>query len=178
MTDDPRRQQDRPQVNSPKLIPALKALGGLCAAALLLIAPQPAFSQGRLDAHYEATLAGIPVGKGAWTIDIGDDQFTAAASGGTAGLLKAFAGGSGTGAAQGRVVGGALVTTNYSASTTTSKKTEAIRMVLLNGNIREYAIEPEPPVDRTGCPSPTRIAAASTIRCRAPCCGCRVTAIR
>ena len=69
----------------------------------------PASAQGRLDAHYEATLAGIPVGRGAWTIDIADDQFSAAASGGTAGLLKAFAGGSGTGAAQGRVVNGALV---------------------------------------------------------------------
>ena len=75
----------------------------LCAAALLLlVALPPAFAQGRLDAHYEATLSGIPVGRGAWTIDISDDQFSASASGGTAGLLKAFSGGSGTGAAQGR----------------------------------------------------------------------------
>jgi hypothetical protein len=61
--------------------------------------------------------------------------------------LKAFAGGSGTGAAQGRVVNGALVSTNYSATTTTSKKSEAIRIVMSNGNVKEYAIEPEPPVD-------------------------------
>jgi hypothetical protein len=114
---------------------------------LLLAHPHSVLAQGRLDARYEATLAGIPVGKGAWTIDISDDQFTAAASGGTAGLLKAFAGGTGTGAAQGRVVNGALVATNYSASTTTSKRTETIRMILSGGNIREYAIEPEPPVD-------------------------------
>jgi|GraSoi_2013_20cm_1033751.scaffolds.fasta_scaffold07375_1 hypothetical protein len=120
----------------------------LCAGALLLLAAlPPAFAQGRLDAHYEATLAGIPVGRGAWTIDISDDQFSASASGGTAGLLKAFSGGSGTGAAQGRVVNGLPVATNYSASTTTSKKTEAIRMVLSNGNVREYGIEPAPPVD-------------------------------
>ncbi len=39
------------------------------------------------------------------------------------------------------------VATNYSASTTTSKKTEAIHMVLSNGNVREYGIEPAPPVD-------------------------------
>jgi hypothetical protein len=126
----------------------LRLLGGLCAGALLLLAhPHSVLAQGRLDARYEATLAGIPVGKGAWTIDISDDQFTAAASGGTAGLLKAFAGGTGTGAAQGRVVNGALVSTNYSASTTTSKKTEVIRMILSGGNVREYGIEPEPPVD-------------------------------
>jgi Protein of unknown function (DUF3108) len=127
---------------------ALRALGGLCAGACVLLAAQaPALAQGRLDARYEATLAGIPVGKGAWTVDIAEDQFTATASGGTAGLLKAFAGGSGTGASQGRVVNGALVATNYSASTTTSKKSEAIHMVLANGNIKEFAIEPEPPVD-------------------------------
>jgi hypothetical protein len=126
----------------------LRLWGGLCAGAWLLLAqPHVAVAQGRLDARYEATLAGIPVGKGAWTIDISDDQFSAAASGGTAGLLKAFAGGTGTGAAQARVVNGTLVSTNYSASTTTSKKTEVIRMILSGGNVREYGIEPEPPVD-------------------------------
>jgi Protein of unknown function (DUF3108) len=126
--------------------PALRVSASLCAGAFLLLATLPSASaQGRLDAHYEATLSGIPVGKGAWTIDISDDQFSASASGGTAGLLKAFSGG--TGAAQGRVVNGFPVATNYSASTTTSKKTEAIHMVLSNGNVREYGIEPEPPVD-------------------------------
>jgi hypothetical protein len=136
-------------LNSPGLRDvALRVLGSLSAFGLLLVAlPHAVFAQGRLDARYEATLAGIPVGKGAWTIDIGDDQFSASALGGTSGILKAFTGGSGTGAAQGRVVNGALVSTNYSASTTTSKKTEAIHMVLANGNVKEYGIEPEPPVD-------------------------------
>jgi Protein of unknown function (DUF3108) len=133
---------------SPRLVPsALRVLGGVCTGACLLLAAPSALAQGKLDARYEATLAGIPVGKGAWTIDIADDAFSAAASGGTSGLLKAFAGGSGTGAAQGRVVNGALVSSNYSATTTTSKKSEAIRIVLSNGNVKEYAIEPEPPVD-------------------------------
>jgi hypothetical protein len=127
----------------------LRALLGLAASVMLpsLLLPGSALAQGKLDARYEATLAGIPVGKGAWTVDISDDQFSAAASGGTSGILKAFASGSGTGASQGRVVNGALVGLNYTASTTTSKKTEAIHMVLANGNVKEYGIEPEPPVD-------------------------------
>ncbi len=37
--------------------------------------------------------------------------------------------------------------TNYTASTTTSKKTETIHIVLSNGNVKEFGIEPEPPVD-------------------------------
>src|SRR6202048_1828123 len=153
MTDRSRLPEDRRSVPtnrriSPRLVPlALRVLGGLCTGACLLLAAPSAFAQGKLDARYEAPVAGIPVGRGAWTIEIADDQFSAAASGGTSGLLKAFAGGSGTGAAQGRVVNGALVSTNYSATTTTSKKSEAIRIVLSNGNVKEYAIEPEPPVD-------------------------------
>ncbi len=134
---------------SPRLaVPALRVLGGLFAAVVVLAGGTPtASAQGRLDAHYEATLAGIPVGKGSWAIEILDDQFSAAAQGGTSGILKAFAGGSGTGAAQGRVVNGALVATNYQATTTSSKKSEAIHMVLANGNIKEFGIDPEPPVD-------------------------------
>jgi Protein of unknown function (DUF3108) len=133
---------------SPRLAQAaLRAMGGLCALAFAWLAPVPAAAQGRLEAQYEASLAGIPIGKGAWVIDIADDQFSASASGGTAGLLKAFTGGSGTGASQGRVVGGALVSTNYSATTTTAKKSEAIHMVLANGTVKEYGIDPEPPVD-------------------------------
>ena len=137
----------------------LRALGGLGAVAFLFAAPpHAALAQGRLDAKYEATLAGIPVGKGAWTIEISDDQFSASAFGGTAGLLKAFTAGSGTGAAQGRVVNGALVSTNYNATIGTSKYTQAIRMVLANGTVKESAIEPEPPVD------PDRIPVTETHR--------------
>jgi len=110
-------------------------------------AQTPVHAQAHLDAQYEATLSGIPVGRGSWTIDIGDDQFTASAFGGTTGLLKAIANSSGTGAAQGRVVNGALVATNYSASTTTSKRTEAIHITLANGNVKESGIDPTPPVD-------------------------------
>ena len=126
---------------------ALRVLGGVFAGAFLLLAPHSAAAQGRLDAQYEATLSGLPVGKGAWTIDISDDQFSASAIGGTSGILKTFAAGSGTGASQGRVVNGTPVATSYQASTTTPKKTENIHMVLVGGNIKEYGIVPEPPVD-------------------------------
>jgi len=104
-------------------------------------------SGGKLEAKYEASLAGIPVGKGGWAIDITDDQFSAAASGGTAGLLKAFAGGSGSGQSVGRVVAGTLVPSNYTATTSSSKKSETIKMLITPGYIKDYSIEPEPPVD-------------------------------
>src|SRR5260370_12057943 len=134
MADRSRLPEDRRSVPtnrmiSPRLVPlALRVLGGLCTGACLLLAAPSAFAQGKLDARYEATLAGIPVGKGAWTIEIADDAFFAAASGGTSGLLKAFAGGSGTRAAQGRGVTGALPSTNYSPPPTTRPKTRPTRI--------------------------------------------------
>src|ERR1700738_2671480 len=157
MTAHTRAQQDRPSVTTHSMISprpvALRVWGGLFALALMLLAaPHSASAQGKLDAHSEATLAGIPVGKRAWTIDISDDQFSASAVGGTSGLLKAFAGGTGTGAAQGRIVAGALVPTDYSASTSSSKKTEAVHIVLVNGNVKEFGIEPQPPVDADRIP--------------------------
>jgi uncharacterized protein DUF3108 len=121
--------------------------GAFALLAVAIATPGPAVAQGRLEARYEVTLAGIPVGKGTWVIDISDDQYSAAASGGTTGLLKAFASGSGTGAAQGRVVNGALVPITYSATTTSSKKSETIRMALSGGNVKDFAIDPAPPVD-------------------------------
>src|ERR1700733_1708625 len=89
-----RLSMDRPLVTTQSMIlplptkAALRALLG--AVALWWPAPQAALAQGHLDAQYEATLAGIPVGKGAWTIDIGEDQFSAGASGGTSGRLQAL----------------------------------------------------------------------------------------
>ena len=84
-----RRPRDFSLVTTPRAVssaPSASRLGllfGLCAGALLALVPQGASAQGRLDAQYEATLAGIPVGKGTWTIEIGDDTFSAAAQGGS-----------------------------------------------------------------------------------------------
>lgn len=131
--------------HSTVLLAARLGLG--LAAAFAALAPQAASAQGRVEAKYEATLAGIAVGKGSWTIEIGDDMFSASAQGGTAGLLKAFSGGSGSGASQGRVINGALVANAYTATTTTQKKSETIRMVLANGTVKDFSIDPTPPVD-------------------------------
>ncbi|MEN3348303.1 MAG: hypothetical protein V7632_1938 [Bradyrhizobium sp.] len=134
------------------ILPPSGWLVGLMAGAFLLFGGEAVRAQGRLEAQYEATLAGIPVGKGSWTVDIGDEVFSASAQGGTAGLLKAFSGGTGTGASQGRVVNGVPVATAYIATTTTAKKSETIRMVLAGGAIKDSVIEPEPPIDADRIP--------------------------
>ena len=128
--------------------PARWVAASLVAGAYLAAAAaQPVAAQGKLEAQYEASLAGIPVGRGAWNIVIGDDSYAASAFGGTIGLLKTIANGSGTGEAEGRIVNGALVPANYKASTTTSRKSETIHITLANGNVKDFGIVPQPGVD-------------------------------
>jgi hypothetical protein len=127
-----------------------RSLGrGLAAGAVLLIASMlsggAAHAQGRLDAQYEASLAGILVGKGSWAIEIADDQYSASADGGTSGIFKAFSGGHGSTVAQGRIVNGQFAPANYTATVAyDSKQTEIIRILLAAGNVKESSIEPVP----------------------------------
>lgn len=105
-----------------------------------------AHAQGRVDAQYEVTLAGITVGKGSWVVDIADEQYSALASGKTTGLIAVMSTGQGNGASQGRVIKGQLVPAFYSVTMTTNKKTELLKITLAGGNVKEFTIEPEPPV--------------------------------
>jgi hypothetical protein len=120
------------------------------AAALFVLAAgaaAPAMAQGRLEAEYVATLAGIPIGHGNWIIDIANDHYTAAASGATTGLVKFFTGAHGTGAARGSVAGGQPVPASYGATIMYDRRTDDVRLTLTGGNVTEYAVEPPlPPV--------------------------------
>ena len=127
-------------------------LHAIIVAAALAAASGGAGAQGKLDARYTVTLAGVPIGKGAWVIDIADDQYTAAASGMTTGLLRVFASGQGSGASRGHVgTGGALVPSSYASSITADKKTEELRIVLHNGTVKEFVVDPPTP------PHPDRV---------------------
>jgi len=121
------------------------------AVAITCLMGGSAGAQGRLDARYTASLAGVPIGKGAWVIEIGDDQFTAAASGMTTGLLRVFATGQGSSASRGTVRGDNLVPTTYVSSITNDKRCEELRIGLSAGTIKDLVVEP-PTV-----PNPDRI---------------------
>ena len=98
-----------------------------------------------------ASIAGIPIGRGGWVIDIAEDQYTAAASGGTSGILKFFSAARGTSAARGSFNGGQPVATSYVASIDYNRKPDDVRMALSGGNVTDYSAEPPLP------PHPDRI---------------------
>ena len=101
-----------------------------------------ALAQGKLDARYSVTLAGLPVGMGGWLVDIGDEHFTAAANGATAGLMRVFASGHGESVARGTIAGGQFVASNYAANIFTDRKYDEIRMVIQSGTVKDLAVEP------------------------------------
>lgn len=129
------------------------APAGIAAAAMLLDgASGLALAQAKVDARYTATLAGVPLGKGAWVIDVTDSEYVAAASGTTTGLVRVFTSGQGSGAARGAIVSGNLVPTSYSVSISTGKKTEEISMTLNGGSVKEFSIKPESPLPPKAVP--------------------------
>lgn len=128
-----------------RFAPAIAILAASLQSAMMLGAPEIAYAQSRLEARYTAWLSGIPLGKGAWIVDISEDQYSAAAGGKTSGLLRVFAPGEGSGASTGIIASNQFAPSSYAASITTGKKTEDIRMTLSAGNVDDFAITPPPP---------------------------------
>ena len=116
-------------------------------AALLVgvFAVECAAAQGRLDARYTVTLAGIKLGEGAWVIDLAEDQFSAVASGATAGLARFFSAGKGTGASRGAIRNSKFDPSSYAASIRSGRKSEDVRMTLRAGAVKDYSITPASP---------------------------------
>lgn len=119
---------------------SLLASGALVLAIVGAIAP--AAAQVRLEARYSATIAGIPIGSGTWAIDINDTQYTAAVSGATTGILRAFTGGQGNATARGTLGGGRLLSSIYAATITSRKKADSIRITIANGNVKDFKVDP------------------------------------
>jgi Protein of unknown function (DUF3108) len=107
-------------------------------------------AQGKLDARYLATLAGVPIGEGAWLIDIGQNQFTAAASGMTTGLLRVFASGEGNAASKGAVRSNNLLPKIFASTINNDKRMQELRIVLSAGTVKELMVDPPttPSADR------------------------------
>jgi hypothetical protein len=140
------------RARSAALVRTVGALTTAVVAALTADASGVAVAaQARLEAEYVVSIAGIPIGRGNWVIEITDDQYTAAASGTTTGILHFFTGARGTGAAHGTINSGQPMPTSYAATITFDRTVDDVRMALAGGNVKDYSAEPPLP------PHPDRI---------------------
>jgi hypothetical protein len=138
----------------------VRLVGAAALAAAFLVfssgadAGDPAHQPGgltRLEAEYVASIAGIPIGRGNWIIELSDDSYSAAATGTTTGIIRFFTGGRGSGSARGTINAGQPVPTTYGATLSYDRKIDDVRMTLAGGNVTNYVVEPPLP------PNPDRI---------------------
>jgi len=101
-------------------------------------------AQGKLEARYSATLAGIQIGKGSWVVTINDTNYSAASSGVTTGLMHVLTSGEGTSAVRGTSAGGHPLTSLYGATIVSRKKSEEVRVVIDHGDVKDFGVKPEP----------------------------------
>lgn len=119
----------------------LRVAASAAATACLLLCGG-ADAQSKLDARYVASLAGVPIGTGTWVIDIGEEQFSAAATGMTTGLLRVFATGDGKGVSRGTVRGDILAPTLFISTINNDRRVEELKIVMSGGTVKDMVIEP------------------------------------
>ena len=140
----------------------LRAL--LLLAAAMSVLPVAAHAQGKLEARYVVSIAGIPIGKGTWAIDITDTRYTAAASGTTTGLIRVFTGGQGTSAAHGTLHAGAPINSTFASTVATGRKTDEVPSPSPTAWSRNRASIRRSRPSPSACRSPTSTARAFSIR--------------
>jgi hypothetical protein len=103
--------------------------------------------EARLEAQYTMSVAGLPIGRGSWVIDISGNRYSSEANGGTVGLLRAFTGGDGKAIAHGTFRGGRPAFSTYAATISSRQKTDEIRLVVANGKVKDLKLDPPADTD-------------------------------
>ncbi len=121
---------------------AAAGLGVLFAAVASIVAlAGPARAQGRVEATYRATLAGIPIGSGNWIIDIGPKQYAGAATGRASGLVRILVSGEGSSTVRGTIKQGRLIPSVFAANIH-SHDSYQIHMEMSGGNVKTLRNDP------------------------------------
>jgi hypothetical protein len=124
----------------------------LAAGALAVSWPAAAVAQGKLEAHYKVTLAGIPIGKGDWTIEIAESHYSASVNGTTTGLMHVLTEGEGSTVARGTLAAGKVQSSTYVAIVKSRKKKDEVRVTLDKGSVKDASSDPPPDHDHERVP--------------------------
>lgn len=137
---------------------AAAGVGAFIAALAVISVPvDPACAQGRLEATYRATLAGIPIGSGSWIIDIGPKHYAGAATGRASGLMRVLVSGEGSSTVRGAIKQGRLIPATFAANIHSYENYET-HMEMSGGNVK--TLKNDPPLQE----SPDRVPLTDTHR--------------
>lgn len=126
---------------------AFRAARAALAAATLCVGvsvANPAHAEGRFEARYTISMAGISIGQATWAAQIGSEQYSAAASGRASGVLAALIRGEGNVAVRGAIRDGKLSPTGFTSDLTQDDERAKFKMSLEDGNVTSIEDETEP----------------------------------
>jgi hypothetical protein len=117
----------------------------IVAAAVLFWLPCGlAHAQSTLTAHYKLSLAGIGIGQGDWSVEIGKDRYSAKSSGQFIGIWRVLLGPDISAATHGSASQGHLTPTSYVANFSSDDDIDDVRMTFRDGIVSE--VEAKPPI--------------------------------
>lgn len=99
-------------------------------------------AQGKFEAQYVVSLAGVTIGTGSWRAEIGEDTYTTEAKGRIAGILRVFGDAEGSAGARGIIKDGRLVPSSYVGHLISDDGDESVRMSLNFGVVDELTATP------------------------------------
>ncbi len=99
----------------------------------------------KLEARYVISMTGIRVGQSAWTVNIDNDHYSAAASGGSVDILNVLLRGEGVAQVSGAIKDGRLVPANFSSSLTEDSEKVDLKMMLDDGIVTDVKDNAPPP---------------------------------
>jgi len=121
------------------LIRAATGIATLIVAAS--IAAHAARADGRLEARYKVSVAGIAVGKSEINVAITGSDYAVSANGRASGMLRVLVSGEGTLATRGTIVDGRLVPTSFTSSTAQEDEKAEVKMTLDGGAVKDLSAE-------------------------------------
>ncbi|HUI94462.1 MAG TPA: DUF3108 domain-containing protein [Xanthobacteraceae bacterium] len=126
-------------------------LPGIAALALLAAGTAGAArADGRLEARYRMSVAGIVIGQSEIGAVIGSTDYASSARGRASGVLRVLVTGEGSVSARGAVVDGRLVPASFASRTVGDDETATVTMTLAGGDVKELSAE-------TSAPDATRV---------------------
>lgn len=104
----------------------------------------PAWADGRLEAKYTLSLAGIEVGRAEATVDATDAGYDILGTGRVTGVLRAISSGKGSAAARGSMAAGKSIPRLFAVSAKADGKDETIKFAITEAGVTDLDVVPPP----------------------------------
>jgi Protein of unknown function (DUF3108) len=136
----------------------LGPIAGACGAAMaLVLVPQAAGAEVRLEAHYSISVTGLTVGESAWSAEIAADHYTATARSRMRGVARWLVRGEAAATVQGVIRDGRLMTTEFKSKADTEDEKSETRMTVEAGQAKDISdVSSETARDRVPVPEEHR----------------------